>query len=146
MQGYLPTWLPEGFGLLATYGWDGAFDGNAGHGFWSDERCREVELDFNPNWRSSGEVMPGDLRPWVGPWIVEADEPGECGNAVLGQARCLRYSAATPDGLLGLSMMGLDRDEGDRIALSIFDASSNESDGGREHLRFLGRNRRSFEG
>ena len=124
MQGYLPTWLPEGFGLLATFGWDGSMDGSAGHGIWSDERCRKVELDFNPNWRSSGRVMPGDVRPSVGPWIVEADEPDECGNAVLGTGRCLRYSASTTEGLLTLAMMGLDRENGDRIALSIYSGPS----------------------
>lgn len=131
MSGYLPTWMPEGFGLLATYGQvDTPTYGPAGllktfgHGIWSDEACREVELQFAPGSMSLEDdlvgVRPGDLRESVGPWVVRADVPDGCANAVLGEARCLRYSASTPGGLLSLSMMGLDRDDGDRIALSIY--------------------------
>ena len=122
-EGYLPTWMPEGFGVLATYGPETAADGYRAYGIWSDQRCREVEYAFNPNWvaRSPEFVNPAAS---VGPWVVEEDVPGGCGNAVLGEARCLRYSTSTPGGLFSLSMMGLDRDEGDRIALSIYSAES----------------------
>jgi hypothetical protein len=94
-------------------------DGYGAYGIWSDEPCREVEFMLNPSWiaRSARYVDPDAS---VGPWVVEADVPGGCGNAVLGDARCLRYSAPTVDGHISLSMMGLDREEGDRIALSIF--------------------------
>jgi hypothetical protein len=119
MEGYLPTWMPQGFGLLASYRAMQSADGFGGYGIWSDDRCREVELTFNSIGRSSGP-LPGDLRPSVGPWKVEADVPGGCSNQVLGKARCLDYSAVTPDGSLSLQMMGVDRDEGDRIALSIY--------------------------
>lgn len=118
-EGYLPKWMPEGFGLQATFGLEQAEDGYGAYGIWSDERCRLVEYTFNPNWAASD---PGGQDPQasVGPWVVEVDKPAACGNAVLGEARCLRYSTSTTDGLLTLAMMGLDRAEGDRIALSTY--------------------------
>lgn len=124
-EGYAPTWMPEGFGVLATFGPDPAADGFAAHGVWSDARCRLVEFMFNPNWVARDHSQP-DPRASVGPWVVGTDVPDGCGNAILGEDEsCLRYSTVTADGLLSLAMMGLDRSEGDRIALSIVGGSEN---------------------
>jgi TolB protein len=128
MQGYLPRWLPSGFGLLRAIGRDRAEDGSDAAGVWSDDRCREVILTFNSSWRA---VERGTLYdpsvPQVGPWSVMADAEDQCGNAVLGKGRCLNYATATVDGLLTLQMMGLERHEGDRIVLSIMGRSSESS-------------------
>jgi hypothetical protein len=126
MKGYLPTWMPNGFGLLGSYGAEQSADGFGGYGVWSDNACREVELTFNPNWvaRDPSNVDPNAS---VGPWIVTADVPRGCSNEVLGKARCLDYETATPNGYLTLLMMGLDRSEGDRIALSIFGEEGTEN-------------------
>lgn len=47
------------------------------------------------------------------------DSPGECGNEVLGDARCLGHVANVVGGTLVVQMMGIDRAEGDEIVLSI---------------------------
>ncbi len=127
MNRYLPTWLPKGFGLLETYGPEGAADGFDATGIWSDARCRVATLTFSSAFRTAGPTIPYDPSlPQVGPWTLRTDEADACGNAVLGTGRCLEYLAVNGDGVLSLSMIGLERDEGDRIALSIL------SDGGRE--------------
>jgi hypothetical protein len=50
---------------------------------------------------------------------VTTDAPGQCGNAVLGEARCLGYFANVEGGTLIVEMMGIGRGEGDEIVLSI---------------------------
>lgn len=110
MRGYLPRWLPQGFGIAHAWG-------VAGEGGplvqWSDSRCREVELRvaFLP---PLDEALVG---PKVGPWTIVGD--GSCFFAELGTTRCLRYLTAVPEGLLALNLRAVDRDEADRIALSI---------------------------
>ncbi len=102
-----PTWLPSGFGLAQTW---------TDHADWSDATCREVTM-----YVSEGTQPPArDNLGSVGDWLVVADASGSCGNAVLGQGRCLEYLAQTPDGLtFRLQTIGVDRPDGDRIALSV---------------------------
>jgi hypothetical protein len=102
-----PTWFPEGFGLAQAWG---------DRADWSDQTCREVTM-----YVYAGTQMPSqDVLGEVGGWLVIGDAPDSCGNAVLGRGRCLDYIAPTSDGLtFRLQMMGIDRPEGDRIALSI---------------------------
>ena len=110
MHGHVPTDLPEGFGLLGSWG---AGEGPAASGIWADHDCREVRVgvvDDNPT-EATG--------PSVGPWTVTADLADGCGNAVLGEGRCLSYVANADDGIVIVSMMGIDRPEGDQIVRSI---------------------------
>ncbi|MEP6665551.1 MAG: hypothetical protein ABJA81_03790, partial [Nocardioidaceae bacterium] len=111
VHGQLPTWMPPGFGLLRTYG-----GGRFSYGVWSDQNCREVELNYS-TFGGSPTIPSG--APIVGSWRVTGDVPDGCSNQVLGKARCLVYMTSTPEGTIVLNMMGLDREEGDRIALSI---------------------------
>jgi len=110
MRGHVPAEFPTGFGLVAA--WQEG-DGMEGAAVWADEMCREVFIG----------LWPGDTSPRVGTkvgdWVVTAGEPGGCGNAVLGPARCLEYHARVDEGTVGLRMMGMDRVEGDVIVLSI---------------------------
>lgn len=120
INAYLPRWLPDGFGLLRSLGSEPGFDAADVTGVWADTRCREVWLTFSSAFRAaSPDVRYDPSLPQVGPWTLRTDEPGECGNAVLGVGRCLDYAAVTQDGVLSLSMIGVERDDGDRIALSI---------------------------
>lgn len=114
VHGQLPTWMPAGFGLLRTYG-----GGRLTYGIWSDQNCREVELNYSTfDGSPTGPTIPRGA-PVVGPWRVTGDVPDGCSNQVLGKARCLDYMTSTAEGTIVLQMMGLDREEGDRIALSI---------------------------
>jgi len=126
MGTYLPRWLPDGFGLLRALGPEqDVIDGPDVTGIWADTRCREVWLTFSSAFRgASPDVRYDASLPQVGPWTLRTDEPGECGNAVLGVGRCLDYAAVTQDGVLSLSMIGVKRDDGDRIALSILSEDS----------------------
>ena len=66
-----------------------------------------------------GEAEVEAADPPGGEWELTANVPGGCSNAILGPARCLVYHARTADGLLTVQMMGLDRDEGNRVVESI---------------------------
>jgi hypothetical protein len=111
MRGYVPSHLPDSFGLIGAWG-EG--DGAEGAAIWADTNCREVFVSLQGGHPS----LPDG--PTVGSWTVTADEPGDCGNAVLGEAaRCLNYQAHVDDGTLFVQMMGLARADGDDIVLSI---------------------------
>ncbi len=111
MRGYLPRWLPKGFGVAGAWGVAGDEDGPLVQ--WSDSRCREVELRvaFLP------PIEEALVGPNVGSWTIVGDV--SCFTAELGTTRCLRYQTAVPEGLLALNFTGVERDEADRIALSI---------------------------
>lgn len=80
---------------------------------WTDDRCREVTV-FS---QSDGvSATPGRH---IGPWIVTVDQPGGCGNFVLGSGACLGYEAPAADGSVGIQAMGIDRAIGDAIVRSI---------------------------
>ena len=111
MKGHVPLSLPSGFGLAEAWA-EG--DGTLGAAMWSDAACREVRVALS----SSRALPPGGPR--VGAWTVTVDAPKACGNAVLGDARCLGYLANAEGGITVIvQMMGLDRAEGDEIVLSI---------------------------
>ena len=110
MVGKLPTWLPEGFGFMQGYG--PAYGGYA-YGVWADGTCREIALYASD---VAARVPDG---PRVGQWTVTADVPDSCGNNVMGTGTCLSYTAVVAGGTYHLQMMGIDREEGDRIARSF---------------------------
>jgi hypothetical protein len=109
LQGHLPIWLPDGFGLAITVS-DGT---GSAWATWANQECREVTVRFNP------EPQPATPGPRVGPWTVTADAPGQCSNYVLGTATCLEYVANSPDGSIWIQAMGIERSVGDRIVQSI---------------------------
>lgn len=110
MKGHLPLSLPSGFGLAQAWA-EG--DGFLASATWADGTCREVTLTL-----SSHEFAPSGTK--IGAWTLTTDAPGACGNAVLGdRARCLGYIANLQRGTLVVQMMGLTREEGDEIVLSI---------------------------
>ena len=110
MQNHVPHWLPQGMGLVEAFG--PGFVGSLGGAYFADARCREVELWF---WKST-DVGSG---PRLGPWTVNADVPNGCGNAVLGDGRCLDYRVRVAGGSVGVQMMGIPRHEGDQVVSSI---------------------------
>lgn len=110
MQGRLPSWLPAGFGFVGSW-----TDKTGTWVTWTDDRCREVTVAYSPG---QGASEPPN-RPRVGLWTVSVDAPGACGNEVLGTATCLGYDAASSNAVVGMQAMGIERTEGDRIALSI---------------------------
>ena len=59
------------------------------------------------------------VRLRLGPWTVNADVPNGCGNAVLGDGRCLDYRVRVAGGSVGVQMMGIPRHEGDQVVSSI---------------------------
>jgi len=111
VRGHIPHWLPDSFGLQHSFG---TGEGISGGAAWTDDRCREVLLIL---WQTDGtDDFEG---PKVGAWTVTENDPGECGNAVLGMSRCLTYHTSTSEGTLSLQLIGLERAQGDRIAKSI---------------------------
>jgi Tol biopolymer transport system component len=111
LEGHVPRWLPEGFGLAHAFG---SGEGYQASGMWSDGRCRQVQVYLYPDPHT--EIPAG---PRVDDWVVVTNAPNQCANAVLGKARCLDYWARAEGGRLTVQMIGLDRDEGDRIVRSI---------------------------
>jgi hypothetical protein len=110
MSDHVPRWLPSGMGLVEAFG---SGDGAIAGGYWADGRCREVQV----------YLFPGGHGMWtgvkVGGWTLTRSSPYDCSNTVLGSAQCLVYHAMVSEGLLDVQMMGIDRQEGDRIVLSI---------------------------
>jgi hypothetical protein len=95
-------------GLVEAYGPGLALAG----AYFADARCREVQLWFF----ASTDVDAGER---MGPWRVSESGPTACGNAVLGNARCIDYHAPVKGGQIAVQMMGIPRDQGDRIVRSI---------------------------
>ena len=108
LQGHLPTWLPDGFGLMRSNG-----VARAPFGVWSDARCDLVELHQVPGLQSSSVLIK--VEP-VGSWLRLIDAPGGC---PVGATRCFDYKTSVGAGALFLHTQGLDRATADRIAASI---------------------------
>jgi hypothetical protein len=89
IDGHVPTWIPDGFGLAGAWGppSQGLGPDFAAEAVWADDECREIDLTY---WNRIEGVSRLPDKPRVGDWFV-TDKPGACGNAVLGDARCLWY-------------------------------------------------------
>jgi hypothetical protein len=109
LRGHLPPTLPTGFGLMGAWR-EG--DGDLGSALWADGTCRLIWISLWPD----GRLPPG---PKLGDWVVEESGIHDCGNAVLGDGRCLRYNAVSGGIRIEVFMMGIERDEADGIALSV---------------------------
>jgi hypothetical protein len=111
MDGHVPSWLPEGMGCALAFG--EGWDGIVGGAYLSDANCREVTM-----WYAQTNERPTEGERF-GDWYVVESAPNDRGNAVLGGASCLNYTAPVDGGIVALNMMGLERDECDRISDSI---------------------------
>ena len=109
LRGHLPPTLPIGFGLVGVWG-EG--DGVLGSALWADGTCRLFGITIWPE-----EQLPAG--PELGDWVVEESGIHDCGNAVLGDGRCLRYRTVTEGVSVEVFMMGIERNEGDGIVLSV---------------------------
>lgn len=110
LQGHVPEHLPGGFGL--AYVW-GRGERTLGSATWTDERCRAITVTVGV---PVGALPSG---PRLGDWVVTINATGQCGNGVLGDARCLRYAARADNLELWVLMIGVDRSQGDDVVLSI---------------------------
>ena len=121
IEGHVPRWLPDGFGLVTWDNW------RVSLGVWADERCRWVQLVLfegnpdSPRWDRFFSAVDE-----VGDWTVMAGRG--CRRSAIADGSCLGYLAWSYEQqgegeqeVLGLhlEMGGIDRDEGDRIALGI---------------------------
>jgi hypothetical protein len=121
IDGHLPTWLPDGFGLVGAWGPPSQLGPDfAAEAVWADEECREIDLTY---WARIEGVHRFPDKPRVGDWFVITNVPGGCYNPVLGEARCLEYftqpESAGSRVQLSVSMMGVNRRAGDAIVRSI---------------------------
>ena len=110
MEGHIPTVLPDAFGVASAWG-EG--EGKLGQVLFVDASCREIFVGF------SDRQLRLSHGSSFGRWAVTSSGPRDCGNGVLGDARCLRYSANLDDGTVSVLMMGLERSEGDPVVQSI---------------------------
>ena len=110
LQGHVPEHLPAGFGLANVWG---RGDWALGSATWTDDRCRMITVALAV---PLGAIPPG---PRLGEWVVTINAAGQCGNGVLGDARCLRYAARVDNMTLWVIMIGVDRSQGDDVVLSI---------------------------
>ena len=110
MQGHVPPALPEGFGLAQSWR-----EGESVEATWYDGRCREISLSFT---EGAPEHLIDGIDT-VGAWSVIYDKTKACGNAVLGEGRCIGYSAGTEDGSLAMQFIGLPRPVADNVVRSV---------------------------
>jgi hypothetical protein len=110
MMGYVPTLLPDGFGVAHAFD-DG--DWFLAQIVFVDSSCREIHVGFADGHRALGNGSPFES------WVVGASGPRDCGNAVLGDGRCLRYATHVDDGTISILSMGLERGEMDPVVDSI---------------------------
>jgi hypothetical protein len=116
LRGHLPTWLPDGFGLLRSNGL-----GRAPFGVWSDSKCDLVLLRQVRGLESG--LVSTNIQP-VGSWLRLIDAPGGC---AAGAARCFDYETSLGAHALLLHTQGLDRAEADRVATGIAAARAQRS-------------------
>ena len=109
LDGHVPHQLPPSqFGLAAAWG---PIGGSATAGAaWADPRCRVVRIVLDPG-------GAGGNGPQVGDWtLVRSDQ---CSEGLLQGAQCLEYRTGVAEGTLILSTVGLTREEGDAVAISV---------------------------
>src|SRR6266542_1905719 len=57
---YVPTWLPNGFGLLDGFRGSGRGMENGNGAIWTDAACRQVHLEFLPHVAHEESPRPAD--------------------------------------------------------------------------------------
>lgn len=134
LEGHVPGWLPDAFGLvdyaISEDRWDdseGDYIASSSMGAWSDGACRRVSLTLFGAKRDPERFNRLYLVvDEIGDWVVVAGRG--CFRSAIADGDCLHYVAFSDEGrskdsdrILGLSlqMSGIDRDVGDKIALGI---------------------------
>jgi hypothetical protein len=93
IQGYVPTRLPDGFGLQEV---DRIEPGGGGYAAWTDARCRRVAIFIDPG----NSAVAAPARPAFGPWL----EPQRCGTP----RPCIVYERKVNGGMITFSTWQLD--------------------------------------
>ncbi len=134
LEGHVPGWLPDAFGLaeyaMSEDRWDDSEDeyiASSARGAWSDGACRRVSLTLFGAVRDHERFNRlYSVVDEIGDWVVVAGRG--CFRSTVADGGCLHYVAfsdeersADNDRIVGLSlqMSGVDRDVGDKIALAI---------------------------
>ncbi len=134
LEGHVPRWLPDDFGLVdydtSEYRWDpqeGESTPTHSVGVWGDGACRRVSLVLFGSVRDDRRMdRLYSVVDRVGEWVVV--EGRGCEASAITAGSCLHYLARSDDERsangervlgLGLQMSGIDRETGDRIALGI---------------------------
>ncbi|MGZ8631587.1 MAG: hypothetical protein ACXWZF_11580 [Actinomycetota bacterium] len=134
LDGHVPRWLPDDFGLVDWVISEEDLDEDAGDwiesqsvGVWADRSCRRVSLVlFEANPDSPRLDRNYSVVDEVGDWAVMTGP--KCKRSAIADDSCLQYFAWSYEErgerggtVLGLQlhMQGIDRDVGDRIALGI---------------------------
>ena len=114
LDGHVPRWLPDGFGLVEWRTW------RMSVGTWADGRCRSVRLVL-----FEGEPESPPVLDRVGDWGVVAGssglEPARGGPYVRYLAWSFEEHGAGAGEVLGLylEVLGMDRADADRVAMGI---------------------------
>jgi hypothetical protein len=134
LEGHVPRWLPDGFGLVdyvtSEYRWDpqeGESTPTHSVAVWGDGACRRISLVLFGSARDHRRVdRLYSIVDEVGDWDVV--EGRGCKASAIAAGSCLHYLARSDDERstngervlgLGLQMSGIDRETGDKIALGI---------------------------
>jgi hypothetical protein len=80
---FVPTWLPQGFGLVVGWSSDSSPGGGA---IWTDAQCRRITLEIHPG------AAEGESPPPVGEWHVA--ERGHCTRDEI-RIPCVGYDVRT---------------------------------------------------
>jgi hypothetical protein len=80
---FVPTWLPDGFGLVVGWSSDRQPGGGA---IWTDARCRRITLEIHPGAAAGESPQPS------GEWRVA--ERGDCTRDDL-RIPCVSYDVRT---------------------------------------------------
>lgn len=112
MRGYLPRFLPGGFGFLTAWSEEGEEYGPAV--IWTDDLCRQVMIHL-----VVGESAPERRGPRIGEWTLLRKSRKDCAPVFSEVPGCLTYSSQVRGGELLLNVWGLERPVVDRIALSV---------------------------
>lgn len=111
LRPYLPTWLPNGFGLLFGFRGSGLGIEDGNGAIWTDAGCRQVHLEFLPH--VAHEESP---RP-PGQWALISDN--NCTFSPLVDVPCFAYHAQDNGGVLNLLTVGLGQRGAARIVAGI---------------------------
>ena len=107
---YVPTWLPDGFGLFIGWKPEGRFEPSAGV-IWTDELCRQIRLDILPNGAHEESPQPD------GRWVLL--DRGTCTLGFVRNAPCLTYHAQVNGDAVTLRTVGLSDGEAGRGVAGI---------------------------
>jgi hypothetical protein len=106
---YVPTWLPDGFGL--HIGWKPPGFGDSAGAIWTDQQCRQVRLEIFPNGAHKESPQPD------GRWVLLDRET--CKFPLIGDVPCLTYHAQANGDAVSLLTVGLSDSDAGRVVAGI---------------------------